>query len=57
MLLSLETKVILEGLFRSNSPIQSAIFGEVLIFGSIPAMALLNSIAYKKNHVIKRIEH
>ena len=57
MLLSLETEVILEGLFRSNSPIQSAIFGEVLIFESMPAMTLINSIAYKKNHVIKRIEH
>ena len=57
MLLPLETKVILEGLFRSNSPIQSTIFGEVLIFGSIPAMTLLNSIAYEKNHVIKLIEH
>jgi len=56
MLLPLETKVILEGLFRSNSPIQSTPFGGVLIFGSIPAMMLLNSIAYKKNPVIKRIE-
>ena len=48
MLLPLETKVILEGLFRSNSPIQSTPFGEVLIFGSILAMTLLNSIADKK---------
>ena len=57
MFLPLETKVILEGLFRSNSPTQSTPFGEVLIFRSIPAMTLINSIAYKKNHVIKRIEH
>ena len=57
MLLPLQTKVILEGLFRSNSPIQSTPFGENLLFGSIQAMMFLNFIAYKKNHVIKRIEH
>tara|TARA_B100000586_G_scaffold179703_1_gene131640 strand:- start:94 stop:267 length:174 start_codon:yes stop_codon:yes gene_type:complete len=57
MLLPLQAKVILEGLFRSNSPIQSTPFGEVLIFGSIPAMTLLIYSAYKKNHVIKRIAY
>jgi len=51
MLLTLQTKVILEGSFRSNSPMQSVPFGGVLIFGSIPAMTLLIEIVYKKNHV------
>ena len=57
MLLPLETKVILEGLFRSNSPIQSTPFGGVLYLYQYHPVTLLNSIAYKKNHAIKRIEH